>query len=365
MNAVKTTIRDAATLILVARNTKLNSHFDYRVLLLERGAKSAFMPSTYVFPGGVIETKADFSNEWMELFKQSFAKFGKDFTSLVNIQGPRPPLLKKSITDIPSEVAFRICAIRETFEESGILLLKRLTDEQQSHLNVDEIQNWRKQIYADATKFLTMCRELDCVPDVWSLTEWCNWLTPISLPRRFDTLFYTCFLDDEPTVLLDDKEMSHAKWMIPASAALECQKKQMKLGVPQIYEVSRFCQFPKWKDFKNFQEGRALQGCERWLPMLINCRDGVLELFPRDDLYQSEYNKVTEELSGLRPRLLCELPGSLADCNSMGKNFHRMTHDHDTPYRIICNIKLPHGQCSPVTDPVRIQELATELKPHL
>lgn len=43
MNAVKTTIRDAATLILVARNTKLNSHFDYRVLLLERGAKSAFM----------------------------------------------------------------------------------------------------------------------------------------------------------------------------------------------------------------------------------------------------------------------------------------------------------------------------------
>lgn len=117
-----------------------------------------FQPSTYVFPGGVIETKADFSNEWMELFKQSFAKFGKDFTSLVNIQGPRPPLLKKSITDIPSEVAFRICAIRETFEESGILLLKRLTDEQQSHLNVDEIQNWRKQIYADATKFLTMCR---------------------------------------------------------------------------------------------------------------------------------------------------------------------------------------------------------------
>ena len=43
MSAVKTTIRDAATLILVARNTKLNRHFDYRVLLLERGAKSAFM----------------------------------------------------------------------------------------------------------------------------------------------------------------------------------------------------------------------------------------------------------------------------------------------------------------------------------
>ena len=48
MNAAKTTIRDAATLILVARNTKLNSLFDYRVLLLERGAKSAFMVGAYI-----------------------------------------------------------------------------------------------------------------------------------------------------------------------------------------------------------------------------------------------------------------------------------------------------------------------------
>lgn len=48
MKAIKTTIRDAATLILVARNTKLNSHFDYRVLLLERGAKSAFMVSKFL-----------------------------------------------------------------------------------------------------------------------------------------------------------------------------------------------------------------------------------------------------------------------------------------------------------------------------
>ena len=43
MNAAKTVIRDAATLIIVARNSKPNSHFDYRVLLLKRAEKSAFM----------------------------------------------------------------------------------------------------------------------------------------------------------------------------------------------------------------------------------------------------------------------------------------------------------------------------------
>ena len=45
MNAIKTKICDASTLILVARNSTLNSYFDYRILLLERAAKSAFMVS--------------------------------------------------------------------------------------------------------------------------------------------------------------------------------------------------------------------------------------------------------------------------------------------------------------------------------
>ena len=117
-------------------------------------------PSMYVFPGGIIEKKADYSSDWMELFKNSFSKFGGDFTSLTKIQGPRPPAMKQSSTGIPSEVAFRICAIRETFEESGILLLKSLTDARQNFLSMEDIQNWRKEVHADASKFYIMCRYL-------------------------------------------------------------------------------------------------------------------------------------------------------------------------------------------------------------
>ena len=46
MNTVKPMIRNAATLILVARNRHLKSYIDYRILLLERGAKSKFMVCT-------------------------------------------------------------------------------------------------------------------------------------------------------------------------------------------------------------------------------------------------------------------------------------------------------------------------------
>ena len=54
-------------------------------------------------------------------------------------------------------------------------------------------------------------RKFKCVPDVWALSEWSNWLTPAHLPRRYDTMFYIAFLDEEPLALHDDKEMTHSK----------------------------------------------------------------------------------------------------------------------------------------------------------
>ena len=69
-----------------------------------------------------------------------------------------------------------------------------------------------KFIYQCVSNLLiSLYRSLQCVPDVWSLDEWSNWLTPVHLPRRYDTMFYTCFLDKEPPVLVDEKEMTHSE----------------------------------------------------------------------------------------------------------------------------------------------------------
>lgn len=42
---------------------------------------------------------------------------------------------------------------------------------------------------------LSYNRELQAVPDIWSLYDWCNWLTPAGYIKRFDTAFYMCCLD--------------------------------------------------------------------------------------------------------------------------------------------------------------------------
>ena len=71
---------------------------------------------------------------------------------------------------------------------------------------------YRVFIYLCVSNLLiSLSRSLQCVPDVWSLGEWSNWLTPVHLPRRYDTMFYTCFLDKEPPVLVDEKEMTHSE----------------------------------------------------------------------------------------------------------------------------------------------------------
>ena len=91
------------------------------------------------------------------------------------------------------------------------------------------------------------------------------------------------------------------------------------------------------------------------------------ELFPHDDLYPSQYDRVLEELakSSTGQITMCEYPETIAECCSKGTNFNRMFHQSHSLFSIICNVQLPHGQCLPVTDPVRIQELSKEFQPHL
>lgn len=90
-------------------------------------------------------------------------------------------------------------------------------------------------------------------------------------------------------------------------------------------------------------------------------------MFPHDDIYPSQYERVLDELAnsstGQIP--MCELSETIAQCISKETKFNRMFHQSQTPYRLMCNVALPHGQCLPVTDPVRIQELAKEIQPHL
>lgn len=206
------------------------SQYDYRLMMVKRSGLSSFLASAYVFPGGRVEM-ADFSPRWWELFakfnltRQDLAVFSQ------SINGPRPPIiletkiiqeasqLNRPEDSLPADIGLRISALRETFEETGVLLLTRPGDDADSYqplsdrdnVNVD-LSAWRDKVRKDASSFLDLCLETNLCPNLWSLYEWWNWLTPTSVGhKRCDTMFYVSFLEVEPKVVLDNEEVTTLK----------------------------------------------------------------------------------------------------------------------------------------------------------
>ncbi|KAM9302219.1 acyl-coenzyme A diphosphatase NUDT19 [Gastrophryne carolinensis] len=310
--------REAATLILAARTqyenvipkmanpvtqqeSKEKHAFDYQVLLLKRSQTSGFMPNAFVFPGGTVDA-SDFSNDWIKVFKRHVHTPNFGLGVVRQPPSTRSPMF---LTDraqfgslIPGEVAFRICAIRETFEESGILLVvpeDSSLDANQNFMhgyeqNEDERAKWREEVQKNPMKFIEMCRELRCVPNIWALHEWGNWLTPVMSikGRRFDTAFYICCLPKKPTTADDQKEVTSFKWWTPQEALDEYLSQRAWIAPPQFYDLSRLCHFTSIQELHWFSSSRALEGCERWMPVVVGARDGMVHTMPGDDLYPKD-----------------------------------------------------------------------------
>lgn len=195
--------REAASLIIAApaaesTKTKNGSVLDYSVLYLKRASKSSFMPNVFVYPGGTVD-KADQNPRWLDVFSNIDNNFQESVINnffLKTVETFHSDIfladrvsLEKGL--IPNEISFRICAIREAFEESGLLLL---TDDLGSrHRNPtalncksvsyllphSKVEEWRGKVHGNAEEFLNLCLHLKMVPDIWSLKEWSQWLTPV------------------------------------------------------------------------------------------------------------------------------------------------------------------------------------------
>ena len=185
------------------------------------------MPGAFVFPGGTI-SKEDYSTSW-KFYLQKFT--GQTVESLAQeFQIPDMSVRAPMFTldrpwDVSAEIAFRICAARELFEESGILLATTQHNLSRKHtgsvvsMEKETLSRWRKLISENDSNFLLMCQEMKVLPDLWALHEWGCWLTPIRKkvtkapvkPKRFDTIFYICCLDHIPPTSQDDDEMVETK----------------------------------------------------------------------------------------------------------------------------------------------------------
>lgn len=235
-------------------------------------------------------------------------------------------------------------AIRETFEETGILLTVKKNLDNASTVD----QSWRDRVHKNPSEFLRLCQVHELCPDIWSLSEWADWLTPLHLKTksRFDTIFYAAFqenLDESKAATDDNKEVSDVQFMTPGDALRLHSEEKIWLAPPQVYEMSRLAAYETFGSLQKFAQERAQQyGVETWFPVFANCSDGGVALYPGDDAYpevpdfkgKNETEKVMDRKnltvaqfssqSTRRNRMeMLSLHNSVINCNIQDSSGHR------------------------------------------
>jgi 8-oxo-dGTP pyrophosphatase MutT (NUDIX family) len=209
-------IRLASTVLLIKPNPTAN-RCNYDLLFSKRSGQSSFMANNYVFPGGILENSDSLA-----------------FPSL-----PCSNLIAEE------KLSHRVCAIREVFEETGILLAQSADENHNSHHEVKLLQ-LRNQLNAPRTNksadesesvFGSALHELGLFPAVNLVFPWARWLTPRQEKRRYNTWFYLHLLQNESnhTHSPDYKEITETVWLTPSEALNQAQQGLITLPPPTTY----------------------------------------------------------------------------------------------------------------------------------
>src|SRR5215472_15704039 len=168
--AAPVTPRDAATVMLLR-----DAGDGFEVYMLRRKPTLAFAPGAYVFPGGSVDLRdADEEVAWAG---PPASHWGQVFDA--------PPQLARAI----------VCAaVRETFEESGVLLAGPSADSVVADTTGPEWEADRQALLDRSLSLAELFARRDLILRSDLLRPWARWITPVLEPRRFDTRFFAAAL---------------------------------------------------------------------------------------------------------------------------------------------------------------------------
>ncbi|XP_055683222.1 acyl-coenzyme A diphosphatase NUDT19-like [Lutzomyia longipalpis] len=284
--------RESASLLILGRSPRVSS-FNYEVLVLKRSAKASFMPNGIVFPGGATED-SDSSHEWLSLYRDLGVPDAR-IAKLSQISGHRSFIFERDRpTDLAREITLRIGAIRETFEEVGILIAKNAEQFATESPLADsamgfDVKKWQKAVHGDHREFIRLCRELNVAPDIFAAYESANWLTPSTYgKKRFNTAFFLVALADKPQIVAEENEVQSSRWESPASILSKARSGDYFLPPPQHYEISKIQHKTEIEDLAIFMHNRQKHGLTLMFPYQFYLSNAVLDVYPGDSLYPKE-----------------------------------------------------------------------------
>ena len=223
MSAEKIIPRPASTLILTR-----DASTGLEVFLMQRTHQAVFMPGYFVFPGGAVDT-LDASDAMLSLCN------GVD-----DIEVSRRLGIEQG------GLAYVIAAIRESFEEVGLLLAH---DSEGDYVEIAEpgdiayYAGLRERLNAGQLTFADVFHSRGLSAAVNKLVFFSHWITPAIFPRRYDTRFFVAAAPERQIVMLDQQEAVDHIWIAPAEALERGERGELPLSVPTISTLSELSLF--------------------------------------------------------------------------------------------------------------------------
>jgi 8-oxo-dGTP pyrophosphatase MutT (NUDIX family) len=206
--------RDAATVMLLRQ-----AGSGLEVYMLRRKPSMAFAPGAFVFPGGSVDPRdADEQVAWAG---PDAAEWGRVFDA--------PPSLARAL----------VCAaVRETFEESGVLLAGESASSVVADTTSDAWEGDRNALLDRSVSLAELLARRGLVLRADLLRPWSRWITPVVEPRRFDARFFAAALPAGQRTRDVGGEAAEVAWVVPAAAITAGKRGEIQLFPPTAVTLS-------------------------------------------------------------------------------------------------------------------------------
>ncbi|MFD7613036.1 NUDIX hydrolase [Streptomyces sp. NPDC059828] len=202
--------RRAATVMLL-KDTSEGVH----VHMLRRRASMAFAGGAYAYPGGGVDERDARPVRWA---------------------GPSPAewAVRLGVEDEASAQSIVCAAVRETYEEAGVLLAGETADTVIGDTTGDDWETDRAALVNRQLSFAEFLDRRGLVLRSDLLGAWARWITPEFEPRRFDTWFFVAALPQGQRTRNASTEADRTVWIRPVDAAAGYDKGELLMMPPTI-----------------------------------------------------------------------------------------------------------------------------------
>lgn len=247
--------------------------------LLKRSAGGGFFPGSYVFPGGAVDSGDRDEGFWLKHSDLDRSAIEKRLGTRQGAEG---------------NLAYAVAALRETFEEAGVMLATRRAGER---LDSSLMRECRVAGKLGKGWFREWVAAEQILLSVSSLTGWSHWITPEAFRPRFDTRFFLAFMPDGQECAPDTRETTVGRWIEPRGALQGNMQGGLPLSPPTIVTLQEILECRCFTDLDNCK--RACSWETPRLPRLIRLSRGAIIIEPWDAMIQDEITVEEEKMKEL------------------------------------------------------------------